>query len=73
VRRLPIFTPVCPDRPLDISEYFFSVNLCVLFCQTAAEVSDKIAKLFGRNYVINGSIRYFIRLKGGGGGGGGGL
>jgi len=60
VRRFPNCASVLPAHRW-IFQNIFSVNLCVLFCRTAAEVLDEIVKLFGRNYVINGTVRYFYR------------
>jgi len=39
----------------------FSINLCVLFFQTATKLLGQIfIKLFGLNYLTNGSVRYFL-------------
>lgn len=39
---------------------FFLINLFVLFFQMATKMLGRIVtKLFGPNYVINGSVRYF--------------
>ena len=43
----------------------FSVNFYVLFLQTATEFLGQIViNLFGPNYLISGSVRYFFRPRG---------
>jgi len=49
-----------------ISKYCFCYfNLCVLFLQMATKLLGQIVtKLFGPNYLITGSVRYFFRPMG---------
>jgi len=59
-RRFPHCAPRRPRARFFKILFFFS-NLCVLFFQTATKLSGQIViKLFGLNYLINGSVRYFF-------------
>jgi hypothetical protein len=51
----------CPAAPRDISKYYFSHNLCVLFFQTVTKVLGQLVmKLFWPYYLIKGSFRYIF-------------
>jgi len=54
--------PYCPEagqRGL-FQNIVFSFNLCVLFFQMTTMLLDIIIKLYGLNYLINGSAMYFF-------------
>ena len=64
-RRFLNCAPRHPGASRDFSKYCFCLNLCVLFFQTATKLSGQIVtKLFGLNYLINGSVRYLYWPRG---------